>query len=115
MKRARRLGSGETFRLDEADDPMNSIANLLDLFLVFIVALLITFLSAFHLQDLLSQDSNITVMTQAKNGEMTIITKRSTGIEAIEVKRSEAEGRGVRLGVAYLLEDGSMVYLPDDE
>ena len=114
MKRGRRLSSSGMLYYAEADDPMNSIANLLDIFLVFIVAILIAFLSAFHLQDLLSPDSNITIMKQAPDGEMTIITKRSTKIEAVRITRSEAEGRGVRLGVAYRLEDGSMVYLPDD-
>jgi len=33
-------------------------------------------------------------------------------LEAVKITRSEAEGRGLRL--AYQLEDGSMVYLPDE-
>ena len=114
MKRRRRLGTEETFHSAEADDPMNSIANLLDIFLVFTVAILVTFLSVFHLQDLLSADSSVTVMKQSNDGEMTIITKRLTKIEAVKITKTEAEGKGVRLGVAYRLEDGSMVYLPDD-
>jgi hypothetical protein len=113
MKPGRRLGGDSKIRLYEADDPMSSVANLLDIFLVFIVALLISFLSAYHLQDLLSPDSNVTVMKQAPDGEITLITKQATKIEAVRITRSEAEGRGVRLGVAYRLEDGSMVYLPD--
>lgn len=115
MKRARRLGNGEMFQISEGDDPMNSIANLLDIFLVFIVAILVSFLSAYHLQELLSQGSDVTVMTQSSDGEITITTKRSTKIEAVKITRSEAEGRGVRLGVAYRLEDGSMVYIPDED
>jgi len=98
----------------EADDPMNSIANLLDIFLVFIVAMLISFLSAYQLQDLLAQDSNVTVMKETADGEITIVTKQAEKIEAVKITKSEAEGKGVRLGVAYKLEDGSMVYLPDD-
>ena len=113
MKRRRKLGAEETFRLAEADDPMNSIGNLLDIFLVFAVAILVAFLSVFNLQELLSADSTITVMKQSSDGEMTIITKRFTTIEAVRITKSEAEGKGVRLGVAYRLEDGSMVYLPD--
>ena len=117
MKRPRSLGNGELSlnkNTSETDDPMNSIANLLDIFLVFIVAILVAFLSTFHLQELLSPDSSVTVMTRSNDGEMTIITKRSTKIEAVKITRSDAEGKGVRLGVAYRLEDGSMVYLPDD-
>jgi hypothetical protein len=115
MKRGpkRRL-STDVFNPGEADDPMNSIANLLDIFLVFIVAMLISFLSAYQLQDLLSQDSNVTVMKQTADGELTIVTKQAEKIEAVKVTKSEAEGKGVRLGVAYRLEDGSMIYMPDE-
>ncbi|MDR1472476.1 MAG: DUF2149 domain-containing protein [Synergistaceae bacterium] len=101
--------------LREADDPMSSIANLLDIFLVFIVALLISFLSAYQLQDLLSENSRVTIMKESPDGDMTIVTKRAAKIEAVKISKSEAEGKGVRLGVAYRLEDGSMVYLPDDD
>jgi hypothetical protein len=111
----RRLSDPGVFRPDEADDPMNSVANLLDIFLVFIVALLVSFLSAYQLQDLLSQDSSVTIMKQTADGELTIVTKKATKIEAVKTTRTEAEGRGVRLGVAYRMEDGGLVYLPDEE
>jgi hypothetical protein len=110
----RRLSDPGQFVREEADDPMSSIANLLDIFLVFIVAMLVSFLSAFQLQELLSRDSSVTVMKQDSNGDITIITKKATKVEAVKITRSEAEGSGVRLGVAYRLEDGSMVYMPDD-
>jgi hypothetical protein len=93
---------------------MNSIANLLDIFLVFIVAMMISFLSAFQLQDLLAPDSSVTVMKQSAEGDITLVTKRATKIEAVKITRSEAKGKGVRLGVACRLEDGSLVYLPDE-
>jgi hypothetical protein len=114
MKRARRRLDDEHGK-HEADDPMTSVANMTDIYLVFIVALLVSFLSAYHLQDLLSQGSNVTVMKESAEGEITLITKRAQKIEAVKITRSEAEGKGVRLGVAYRLEDGSMIYLPDEE
>ncbi|MDR2528077.1 MAG: DUF2149 domain-containing protein [Synergistaceae bacterium] len=104
---------GDEYPTPEADDPMSSIANLLDIFLVFIVALLVSFLSAYHLQDLLSPDKSVTIMTQSPDGNMTLVTKKAQKIEAVKISKTEAEGKGVRLGVAYRLEDGSMVYLPD--
>jgi hypothetical protein len=109
-----RLGRGRGRGLPEADDPLTAVANLVDIFLVFIVGLLLSFLSAYHLKDLLDPQSELTMMTQSAEGEMTIITKKGTQIEAVKITRTEAEGRGVRLGVAYQLEDGSMVYLPDE-
>jgi hypothetical protein len=94
---------------------MSAVANLVDIFLVFIVALLMSFLTAYHLEELLSRDSEVTVLKRTPEGEMTVITKRGTEIQATKISRSEAEGRGTRLGVAYQLEDGTMIYLPDDE
>jgi len=110
----RRLGRRAGQSLPEADDLLTAVANLVDIFLVFIVGLLLSFLSAYHLKDLLDQKSELTMMKQSASGEMTIITKKGTQIEAVKITRSEAEGRGVRLGVAYRLEDGSLVYLPDE-
>ncbi|MDR1051266.1 MAG: DUF2149 domain-containing protein [Deltaproteobacteria bacterium] len=109
----RRLGSRTA--LKEADDPMLAVINLIDIFLVFIVAVLISFLSALGLGEILSKDSEVTVVKKTPDGEMTIITKTANRLEASRITRTEAEGRGVRLGVAYRLEDGSMVYMPDDE
>lgn len=99
----------------DADDPLSAVANLLDVFLVFIVGLLVSFLSAYQLQDLISPESTVTIMKQSADGEMTLITKKSTKIEAVKISKSEAEGKGTRLGVAYRLENGDMVYLPDDQ
>jgi hypothetical protein len=114
MKPAPRRRLARRAGLPEADDPLTSVANLVDIFLVFIVGLFLSFLSAYHLKDLLDPQSDLTLMTQSAEGEMTIITKKGTQIEAVKITKSEAEGRGVRLGVAYQLEDGTMVYLPDD-
>jgi hypothetical protein len=110
----KRLGAG-SWSPGEADDPMESIANLLDVFLVFIVALMVSFLSVFQLQELLSPDSSVTVVKQSADGEITLVTKQAQKIQAVKMTRSEAEGKGVRLGVAYKLEDGSMIYLPDEQ
>jgi len=44
---------------------------------------------------------------------MEIITKKVKKITAVKVSKHKAEGRGERLGVAYKLENGSMVYVPD--
>ncbi|MDR2459289.1 MAG: DUF2149 domain-containing protein [Deltaproteobacteria bacterium] len=111
MKR-RLLGSDNS--VPEADDPMLAVINLIDIFLVFIVAVLISFLSAIGLQDLLDKSSEVSVIKKSADGEMTLITKKAEKIEAVKITRSEAEGKGTRLGVAYQLEDGTMVYLPDE-
>jgi hypothetical protein len=99
----------------EANDPLSGVANLFDLGLVFIVGLIFTLFSAYHLQDLFSEHSELTIMKKSAQGEMEIITKKGTTIEARKVTEKTAQGRGERLGTAYRLEDGTMIYVPDEQ
>ena len=95
------------------NDPLTGVANLFDLGLVFIVGLLLALFGTYHLEDLLRQDSQVTITKESSNGEMEIITKKGTKIEAIKVTKNKAKGEGQRLGVAYRLKNGSMVYVPE--
>jgi hypothetical protein len=95
------------------NDPMTGVANLFDLGLVFILGLLIALFGALHLEELLSRDSQVTILKKTENGQMEIIEKNGTKISAMKVSKDKAKGRGQRLGTAYQLEDGSMVYIPD--
>ena len=95
------------------NDPMSGVANLFDLGLVFIVGLLIALFGAYHLEDLLSQDSEMTIVKKSSDGQIEIIEKKGRKISAMKVTKDEAKGRGERLGTAYKLEDGSMIYIPD--
>jgi len=95
------------------DDPMTGVANLFDIGLVFIVGLLLTLFSVYRLQDLFDRNSEMTIMKQQALGEMEIIVKKGNQIKATRVTKESTQGKGNRLGVAYRLEDGSMVYVPD--
>ncbi len=108
-----REGSGASVSVD--DDPLSGVANLFDIGLVFIVGLIMTFFSAYHLQGLFDRNSEFTIMKQKPDGEMEIIVKEGTRIEARRVTKERAVGRGKRLGVAYRLEDGTMIYVPEQE
>ena len=95
------------------DDPLGGVANLFDIGLVFIVGLIVTLFTAYHLQDLFSEKSEITIVKKSKDRDMGIITKKGKKISAVKVTKQKAQGRGERLGVAYKLDDGSMIYVPD--
>ena len=97
------------------NDPLSGVANLFDIGLVFIVGLIITMFTAYHLQDLFSEKSEVTITKTGKDGQMEIITKKGKIIKAIKVTREKVHGRGERLGIAYRLEDGSMIYVPEQE
>lgn len=112
-QRINRLGKAFSDPAFRDDDPMTGVANLFDIGLVFIVGLLMTLFGAFHLQELFDQNSKMTIVKQHESGEMEIIVKEGTTLKATKVTRESAQGKGSRLGVAYQLEDGSMVYVPD--
>lgn len=95
------------------EDPMNGVANLFDVGLVFIVGLILTLFSTYRLQDMFSENSKLTIMKQAENGELEIIKKDGKKISAVKVTKQTAQGQGIRLGTAYKLDDGSMVYVPE--
>lgn len=97
------------------NDPMNGVANLFDLGSVLIVGLLLALFSSLHMEDLLQEDSQVTITKQSATGEMEIIVKDGKKIEAMKVSREQAKGKGQRLGTAYRLENGSMVYVPESE
>ena len=98
---------------DSGDDPLAGIVNLFDISVVFIVSLILTLFSVYRMQDLFNEKAEFTVMKQAKDGELEIITKKGKKVTAMKVRKEKAEGLGERLGTAYKLEDGSLVYVPD--
>lgn len=95
------------------DDPLAGIANLFDVSVAFIVALLIALFSLMAAGDLLSKDSNVTMVKQNDSGETEIITKRGTQITVQKVTDQSLSGQGTRLGTAYRLANGQVVYVPD--
>lgn len=115
FKKKRSGIAGKSFesRVFRDDDPMTGLANLFDIGLVFIVGLLLTLFSVYNLQDLFNEKSDLTIMKQSKDGQMEIITKKGKKIKAIKVSKEKTKGQGERLGIAYKLEDGSMVYVPE--
>jgi len=111
FKKKRDLSTGDL----GDNDPMSGVANLFDIGLVFIVALIVTLFSVYRLEDLFNEKSEITIMKKSENGEMEIITKKGKKIKTIKISKDKAKGRGEKLGIAYRLEDGSMVYVPEKE
>lgn len=117
LQRRRSSRAGKAFG-DPAfrdDDPMTGVTNLFDIGLVFIVGLLMTIMGIFHMQDLFDQTSKMTIVKQHESGEMEILVKDGTKLTATKVTKEVAKGMGNRLGVAYRLKDGSMVYVPDEK
>ena len=105
---------GSYIRDREGGDPMEGVANLFDAAVVFIAALLLALLTVFDARELFSAKSELTIVRKNDKGDMTVIRKKGRKVKALKMTREEAAGRGTRLGTAYKLEDGSVVYVPEE-
>ncbi|HET9049150.1 MAG TPA: DUF2149 domain-containing protein [Chiayiivirga sp.] len=96
---------------DEADDPILSVVNLIDVFLVVIAALLITVAQNPLMQ--MMQSQNVTVITDAGQPNMEMLVKQGDKIERFRANGQTGDGQGTKAGVAYKMRDGSVVYVPE--
>jgi hypothetical protein len=102
-------------RPEEPDeDPLAGVANLFDVSVVFIVGLMISLFSVYRMTDLLDPDTEVTMVKTTADGGREIIVKRGPTIEARRITDTKASGDGERLGVAYRLTSGEIIYVPED-
>jgi len=95
---------------EDDDDPMLSAVNLVDVFLVLVVALLV----ALSIRQQGQPDGeSVTIIRNAGQPDMEI-TVRERGQE-VRFKGTGEQGaaQGQRAGVAYRLPDGQIVYVPE--
>ena len=95
-------------------DPMGTVANLFDVAMVFAVALMVALVTRFNMTEMFSKEDFTMVKNPGKEN-MEIIRK-----EGQEIKRytpseeQETSGkRGKKVGVAYQLESGEIIYVPE--
>ncbi len=96
------------------EDPMSGVANLFDVGLVFIVGLLFALISAYSFIELFTPDSELTIIKKKQNGELELISKKGKDVKIKKLTTNKLKGEGKRLGTAYRLKDGQVVYIPDD-
>ncbi|MCX2860403.1 DUF2149 domain-containing protein [Paucibacter sp. PLA-PC-4] len=95
----------------ETDDPILSVVNLIDIFLVVIAALLITVAQNPMINPFNKQD--ITVITDPGKPSMEIMVKKGEKVERFKASGAIGSGDGEKAGVAYKMKDGSIVYVPE--
>jgi hypothetical protein len=95
------------------EDPLSGIANLFDVSVVFIVGLMITLFSVYRMGDLVDAKSEVTMVKTNAQGEREIIVKKGTKIDAYKVTGKTMAGEGERLGTAYRLTNGQIIYVPE--
>lgn len=97
---------------DEADDPILSLVNLIDLFLVVIGILMIVIvtnpLNPFSA-------AKATVIENPGEADMRITIKDGRELKRYEASGQIGDGEGVRAGTTYRLDDGRLIYVPEEQ
>ncbi|WP_203561248.1 DUF2149 domain-containing protein [Ideonella livida] len=100
---------------DEDEDPVLSLVNLIDVFLVIIAALLLAV--GQHPLRPFAQEEDYTLIRRPGQADMEIITRKGQKLEHYRAESApptdSGGGQGVRAGVAYRLPDGSMMFVPE--
>ena len=94
------------------DDPLAGLINLFDLWMVFSIALLLSLATCLKLPPAISSATAATA-EDAPRSPLRQILDRARKLPHYRVSREELNGDGVRLGTAYRLPSGDVVYVPD--
>ncbi|HEX7376800.1 MAG TPA: DUF2149 domain-containing protein [Pirellulales bacterium] len=95
------------------DDPAAGLLNLVDVWLVFAVALSMALVTYYHLPELAATQADVTMVENAGQPDMKIIHKRGREIESLKMTGNMLGGEGEKLGTAYRLPSGKVVYVPE--
>ena len=102
------------FNHREEHDPVGMLSNLFDVAMVFAVALMVALVTKFNMTEIFSKDDSTIVKNPGKEN-MEIITKEGEKIN--RYKPSDREGevgkKGKKIGIAYELENGEIIYIPE--
>lgn len=94
---------------------MSVVSNLFDVAMVFAVALMVALVSRYNMTEMFSQEDFTMVKNPGKEN-MEIITKEGDKINRYTPSDDQSgEGtRGRRVGIAYELDNGEIIYVPED-
>lgn len=101
-------------RKDEESDPMSVVSNLFDVAMVFAVALMVALVSRYNMTEMLSREDFTMVKNPGKEN-MEIITKEGERINRYTPSENQENdgSRGKRVGIAYELDNGEIIYVPE--
>ena len=103
-------------RKEEDSDPMSVVSNLFDVAMVFAVALMVALVSRYNMTEMFSQEDFTMVKNPGKEN-MEIITKEGQKINKYtQSENQEAKSckKGKKVGIAYELDNGEIIYVPEE-
>ena len=101
---------------EEDSDPMSVVSNLFDVAMVFAVALMVALVSRYNMTEVFSQEDFTMVKNPGKEN-MEIITKEGNKINTYtpsENQDRQTGKKGKKVGIAYELENGEIIYVPEE-
>lgn len=102
------------FLKEEDSDPLSVIVNLFDVAMVFAVALMVAMVMHMNMTEVFTQEEYTIVKNPGKEN-MEIITKKGNKIEKYKHSQDQSlpQQRGRKVGIAYELENGEIIYVPE--
>ncbi len=113
MRRRRRRGSG--LLSGDDGDPLSVVVNLFDVAMVFAVALMVSMVMHLNMTEVFGKE-DFTVVKNPGKENMEIITKEGKQINTYKASGQTTDNngkQGKRLGTAYQLENGQIIYVPE--
>ena len=114
MRKNSRAGLG-LLRDGGADDPLAGVANLFDTGIVFALGFLVALISALNLLAMFDPESKVTITAEKADGSLEVVVKDGRKTTVRRVTKQVGSGDGTRLGVAYRLADGTVIYVPESK
>ncbi len=106
----------DTLGNNEDNNPLSLMANLFDVGMVFAVALMVAFVVRMKMTEFLT-DEDVSFVKNAGKKNMEIIVKKKNKISRYKSenknKTKSGNGKGKRVGVAYQLDNGDIIYVPE--
>ncbi|MBI9055783.1 MAG: DUF2149 domain-containing protein [Bacteroidales bacterium] len=108
------MGKRRLLQTNDDQDPLSVLTNLFDVAMVFAVALMVALVTRYNMNEVFSKEDFTMVKNPGKEN-MEIITKKGESIEKYKPsENSENSGtRGKKVGIAYQLENGEIIYVPE--
>ncbi len=100
---------------EEEPDPSSLVSNLFDIAMVFALALMVALVTKFNMTEVFSQEDYTIVKNPGKEN-MEILMKKGNKIDKYVPSNEQSSGKGdkgKRVGVAYQLENGEIIYIPE--
>lgn len=113
MRKRRRQSK---LNLEEDSDPLSVVVNLFDVAMVFAVALMVANVMNMGMTEYFTKD-DFTIVKNPGQDNMEIITREGGAVSKYSLSDQSSDDsdnkRGRRVGIAYEMENGEIIYVPE--